>query len=170
MVWNDWDQNSPICPPQPPNQGVNGIVRARKEADRIVEQWGKFEPISKLKKVTKISYPDELDSKKSYFEGAKKSVVVNSYERSNDARKKCLKKHGYSCAVCDFDFGSFYGEFANKYIHVHHLVPLHVIGKEYKINPEEDLIPVCPNCHAVIHMSKSKPYTVAELKAIIKKK
>ena len=25
------------------------------------------------------------------------------------------------------------------------------IGKKYKVNSEKDLVPVCPNCHAVIH-------------------
>lgn len=31
-------------------------------------------------------------------------------------------------------------------------------------NPVEDLVPVCPNCHAMLHSSSSKTLTVAELK------
>jgi len=41
------------------------------------------------------------------------------------------------------------------------------IGKEYKIYPKNDLIPVCPNCHAMIH-SERTAFTVNEIKEIIK--
>lgn len=41
-------------------------------------------------------------------------------------------------------------EFAG-FIHVHHLRPLSGIGGGYVVDPVEDLRPVCPNCHAVIH-------------------
>ncbi|WP_416366797.1 HNH endonuclease [Pseudomonas sp. UFMG81] len=34
--------------------------------------------------------------------------------------------------------------------HVHHIVPLSTIGAEYKLDPIKDLIPLCPNCHAVV--------------------
>jgi 5-methylcytosine-specific restriction protein A len=30
-------------------------------------------------------------------------------------------------------------------------VPLSQVRKEYQVNPATDLVPVCPNCHAVIH-------------------
>ena len=42
-----------------------------------------------------------------------------------------------------------YGEIGEGFIHVHHIIPVSrlVIEKDYKINPIEDLIPVCPNCH-----------------------
>jgi len=35
---------------------------------------------------------------------------------------------------------------------VHHLVPISKIGKKYRVDPIKDLRPVCPNCHAVIHL------------------
>ncbi|WP_240349651.1 HNH endonuclease [Pseudomonas putida] len=54
-------------------------------------------------------------------------------------------------AACKFDFGSVYGEVAKGLIHVHHIIPLSSIGSEYELNPITDLIPLCPNCHAVVH-------------------
>ena len=40
------------------------------------------------------------------------------------------------------------------------------IGKEYLVYPKTDLVPVCPNCHSMLH--KRKPaYSVQELKNII---
>ena len=44
-----------------------------------------------------------------------------------------------------------YGEIAKGFIHVHHLIPLSEIKENYQVNPKTDLIPVCPNCHAMLH-------------------
>ncbi len=50
------------------------------------------------------------------------------------------------------DFSSAYGEdLGQDYIHVHHIVPIATIGESYIIDPINDLRPVCPNCHAMIH-------------------
>lgn len=96
-------------------------------------------------------FPEEIDSPALYVEGAAKRVAVNQFERSADARAKCIEYHGYQCAVCSFDFEEYYGDIGKNYIHVHHVVPLSEIGEEYILDPITDLVPVCPNCHAIIH-------------------
>jgi len=98
--------------------------------------------------------PEELASNEELIEGASKAVTVNSYERNPVAREKCLAHHGYACAVCSFDFQKFYGSIGKHYIHVHHVVPLSETREEYIIDPVNDLIPVCPNCHAMIHSTR----------------
>jgi len=55
---------------------------------------------------------------------------------------------------------------AKGFIHVHHLKPLATIGENYEVNPIDDLRPVCPNCHAVIHMRK-EPYTIDEVRNML---
>ena len=116
-------------------------------------------------------YPDEIDVEnqtKPIYEGAKKSVTVNVYERDDDARKKCIAHYGYRCKVCGFDFVSVYGDIGKGFIHVHHLTPLADIKKEYVVDPTKDLVPVCPNCHAMLHRT-NPPYTIAEMKLKIQK-
>ncbi|WP_202944680.1 HNH endonuclease [Desulforapulum autotrophicum] len=103
-----------------------------------------------------------------FFEGAKQTVTINKYERDHNARKACIEYHGYNCKVCGFDFEKTYGELGRNYIHVHHLIPLSKIGKEYSINPQTDLIPVCPNCHAMLHKSEN-PNDLYSLKKMIQK-
>ena len=99
-------------------------------------------------------------------EGAVKTVAVNAYERNPEARKQCLDAHGVACVVCGFNFGKRYGLVAESYIHVHHLRPLSEIKASHKVDPKEDLSPVCPNCHAVIHLRKP-PFTLEEVRAMM---
>lgn len=110
--------------------------------------------------------PEEIDTAQLYFEGAAQSVVVNSFERNSKARKKCIKHHGCHCSVCDFSFENVYGVIGENYIHVHHVVPLAEIRKEYRLDPIYDLVPVCPNCHAMLHRTQPA-LTVEELKKYI---
>jgi hypothetical protein len=110
--------------------------------------------------------PDEVHPDGQLIEGAVKSVLVNAYERSVTARRRCIEHYGSACIVCGCDFGEFYGRAVRGYIHVHHLKPLSEIGSDYVVDPINDLRPVCPNCHAVIH-SREPPYTVDEVRQFI---
>ena len=114
-----------------------------------------------------IIYPDEIEA--NLLEGSKKEVIVNSYERNPIARKKCLEHFGYNCSVCNINFEKIYGVIGKSFIHVHHLKQISDIKKEYEVNPIKDLIPVCPNCHAMLH-KRNPPYSVDELKDITKRR
>ena len=48
--------------------------------------------------------PEEVDTSKQYKEGATKTVTINAYERNVDARKKCIKHHGYKMFSMLFRF------------------------------------------------------------------
>lgn len=87
----------------------------------------------------------------SMWEGGKRTVSVNFFERSAKARASCIEAHGSRCAICDFDFGEIYGAEFQGFIHVHHRVPVSEVGARYEVDPVRDLAPLCPNCHAVVH-------------------
>lgn len=111
-----------------------------------------------------VDYPED-DEK--LYEGALVTVKANKYERNQKARRECVEKKGYQCLVCGRDFVATYGEIGRNFIHVHHLTPISTIGKEYQLNVDTDLAPVCPNCHYMLHR-KDPPYTIEELKDIIR--
>ena len=114
-------------------------------------------------------FPEILDSSTEIFEGIKKQVSVNKYERSSIARAKCIEAHSCTCKICSFNFEQAYGSLGKDFIHVHHITPIHSIGKSYKINYANDLIPVCPNCHAMLHRKiDGKCYSVSELTELLK--
>jgi hypothetical protein len=79
------------------------------------------------------------------------AMIVNRYERDPAKRLQCLEHYGYDCQICDFSFLNTYGEIGNEFIHVHHIEPLGEVGGEGDIDPKKDLIPVCANCHAMLH-------------------
>jgi len=113
-------------------------------------------------------FPETIESSPEIFEGIKKQVSVNKYERSSIARTKCIEAHGHSCKICKFNFEEQYGELGKEFIHVHHIIPIHSIGKSYKIDYVNDLVPVCPNCHAMLHKKiNGKYYSVVELTELL---
>lgn len=114
------------------------------------------------------TYPDEVKPSDEYAEGATKSVTVNAYERSVLARQACIDHYGFDCVVCGLNFEERYGEVGRGFIHVHHVTPLHEVGREYLINPVEDLKPVCPNCHAMLHRLDA-PHSISELRSRLKR-
>lgn len=121
----------------------------------------------------KPTFANEISpSEKDLAEGNYTKVFVNKYERNWQARKECLKFYNNSsvCQICGIDIAKTYGAKFTGKIHVHHLIPLSKIKKKYIINPVKDLIPVCPNCHMILHSKgKNEVYTVEEVKNFIKK-
>ena len=99
-------------------------------------------------------------------EGAVSKITTNKYERSRLNRTVCLQIHGYTCKICGMNFENVYGKIGKNFIHVHHIEPVSLMGGSYVLNPSKDLIPVCPNCHAMLH-TKNPPYFPEELKKII---
>ena len=109
----------------------------------------------------------ELSEKDVYKEGDVQRVTVNRYERDRKARDACIAHHGLRCAVCDLSFEERYGEPGKGFIHVHHKRPLHRMRASNLVNPRTDLIPVCPNCHAMLHR-REKPYDVEQLRGMLR--
>lgn len=120
-------------------------VLTQKRLRKIGKDWFAVDHIGD------ITIPEEVIEVSQYAEGAYKSITVNAYERSREARDACIAHYKAICAVCDVDLQKRYGDIAKGLIHVHHLVPLSEIKVAYKVDPIKDLRPVCPNCHAVIH-------------------
>lgn len=113
-------------------------------------------------------YPDEAIDTRTFVEGAMQTVTVNAYERSPEARRACLEYWGASCTVCDMDFQSKYGADPVRCIHVHHLHPLSAIGTAHTVDAINDLRPVCPNCHTVLHTT-IPPLSISELRARLRR-
>ncbi|MEG0327805.1 MAG: HNH endonuclease [Erysipelothrix sp.] len=100
------------------------------------------------------------------IEGKRQLIYSYKYERNPKLRKEALRIHGYTCHACGFNFYQKYGEIGKDFIEVHHINPLSEVKAETLVNPRTDLIPLCANCHRIIHRNK-KPISVDGLKKII---
>ncbi len=130
----------------------------------VVQEWGSLMMGMVLALADIV--PVEEQNLQGYNEGDARKIESKRYERNPLNRKLCLAAKGYVCTVCGFDFELVYGELGHHFIHVHHIMPVSRIGPGYRINPIKELVPVCPNCHAMLHRS-DPPIQPEQLQAIL---
>lgn len=102
------------------------------------------------------------------IEGALTKSLVQRRERNPRNKLLCIRIHGQICAACGVDPRKLYGEGGN-IIEVHHLEPLAKLKSPRPYDPVTDLVPLCPNCHRVAHTRHSEPWTINEIKSMLKK-
>ena len=86
-----------------------------------------------------------------FREGEYRTFALGRRERDRGARQACIAAHGTRCAACGISFLEQYGEVGRDFIEVHHLDPLAEADGERDVDPVRDLVPVCPNCHRMMH-------------------
>ncbi|MFH5882569.1 HNH endonuclease [Liberiplasma polymorphum] len=79
-----------------------------------------------------------------------------------------MEYHGTKCRVCGFDFYEVYGERGEGFIEIHHKKPLYKIDGETIVDPKYDLVPLCSNCHRMIHRIKDDSISVEDLDRIVR--
>ncbi len=90
-------------------------------------------------------------------EGEIKEMHIAKCERNPKLRKACIEYYRaqnegrIACVACGMAFGDVYGEIGEGYIEVHHLSPISQIEGVHAVDPKTDLVPLCANCHAMIH-------------------
>lgn len=93
-------------------------------------------------------------------EGRSRIITTKVAERSRKLRLVAIDyftKNGIiKCDCCGFEFNSYYGDkYGVSCIEIHHIKPIFEygsIGLTQSITKAlENLLPVCPNCHRVIH-------------------
>ena len=170
--------------PKQTSTGFDSLVEARRvdlsvEAIVLEDRFSHLftlaeldEARERLAQVPPSGFPEESDApqtigevadSETHQEGSVHRVWVNRYERDPKAREKCIEHHGTRCAVCEIDFERRYGDIGKGFIHVHHLRPLARLKSSYRLNPLKDLVPVCPNCHAMLHR-RDPPYDIEQLR------
>lgn len=95
-------------------------------------------------------------------EGVEHQYNLTKKERNPELRRRCIAYYkslwngDIHCICCGFDFGKAYGELGEGYIEVHHIEPHHTFEGEHEVDPKTKLIPLCSNCHSMIHRVKGK--------------
>jgi len=101
-------------------------------------------------------------------EGIKKIVETKVYDRSSELRQKAINHYTENgdilCNACNFSYKKFYGKIGEGYIEIHHKKPIFKYEDEdLNITIEkalDNVIPVCSNCHRMIHRNWKNPLQV----------
>lgn len=156
----------------PPNRATNywrDGVRPITQAvyNRIVRmaQTGGIAPTTHPTNDLNQGQPAAMESEE---EGQPNQRYVTIYERNPKLRAEAIRIHGTTCKACGFNFGKAYGDYAEGFIHVHHLKPMSTNKGPTTVTPKTDLVPVCANCHAVIHRRRDMTLSIEELRSMMK--
>ncbi len=98
-------------------------------------------------------------------EGRASIVSCTKYERNRTNRAKCLRHFGLVCQGCGELAEDKYGDLGRDVIHVHHLLPVSLMGESRIIDPIKDLVPLCPTCHNVVHR-ENPPVSIERLREV----
>ena len=109
---------------------------------------------------TSVRTPAQRQSRRelAFAEGWAIQVAMNRYERDTNAREACLEHHGHACWVCGFLFRTVYGVLGHGFAFVHHRHPVaqRAVAGSYVVNPKTELVPICGNCHAMVHRTPAR--------------
>lgn len=119
--------------------------------------------------------PDYFDENLVIIEGRRQRSSQQVYTRSVALREQAIKYYSQDgqirCHACGFDFGRFYGAHGEGFIEIHHKQPIVAytqadVEKTIK-DALNNIVPLCSNCHRMIHRNRERMLTVDELIRLI---
>ncbi len=107
-------------------------------------------------------------------EGAETTRSVTVRRRSQRLRDEAIRRFMEThdgrlyCTACQFDFEQAYGERGEGFIEMHHTQPLREADVQgellSQLLEDEIIVPLCSNCHCMIHRYPNDAVTVEELR------
>ena len=167
---------------------TNGEMRAAdKEADNMysfhLKQWTSFLESKAFKELFKKKRSSDEKPKatdtaepakplaspfREETEGERKHIVKETevVRRNPQLRQQCIERYGYQCQCCGMNFAELYGEeLGANFIEVHHLKPISTYEEDgIPENFLENLVPLCSNCHSMIHHIKDSEHPLRDLR------
>lgn len=120
-------------------------------------------------RTTATTYTSSKPKERALTEGEKRHVEFEQAHRNPALRQACIDKYGYQCQCCGMNFAELYGEeLGSNFIEVHHLKMISTFDESRPEDFLENLVPLCSNCHSMIHHGKDGPLTLAELREAYK--
>ncbi|MDQ6960960.1 MAG: HNH endonuclease [Mariprofundaceae bacterium] len=128
-----------------------------------------YDKIKFKKNTENVESPDNFDDPSEFFHTNEGKLRLKTHKK-RERSVKLVKRFkddldSFDCIICGFNFEDVYGKIGKLFIEAHHIKPI----KDMKENTEvtiSDLIPVCSNCHRMLHR-KASPENWELLKNII---
>ena len=147
------------------------ISRALKFYSEFLQS--KFFPRPKAKKLQKASLQKQAEpvtiqksviAERQETEGERQHVEFERAHRNPVLRQCCIALWGYQCQCCGIDMEKIYGELGKHFIEVHHLKPISTYDESRPDDYVDNLVPLCPNCHAMIHHGPDGPLSLHDVR------
>lgn len=155
-------QTDPVLRAENIASGNNRLSQALKQYIGFLES--SFYPRPKDSFKSDKSTAKQLPKEAELTEGAKKHVELERSQRNPELRQLCLAKYGFVCQVCGFNFEKAYGDIGKNFIEVHHLKPISSFEGKHGVDPLKDLVPLCSNCHSMIHHGPNGLMTLKDIR------
>ena len=166
MTTEDWLVNDPHFSISAERRGIE-LVTSDDEISKTCDEIVVPMMAAMAELIGYDEVPPDFESKTfEIFEGAILLSVIKRRERNPRNRLLAIRLHGHRCGICGLDPRETYGA-AGDVIEVHHLQPLAGLSEPKAYDPVSDLIPLCPNCHRVVHSRRPVPLTPAEVSEMI---
>jgi predicted HNH restriction endonuclease len=154
-------------------------VNSHKEAlDYLLRDEFNYEDVkSAIENISSAEGVSILPIEEFVSEGRLRTKSVQIRERSSRLRMIALEyftHHGViSCDCCGFNFPTYYGlNYGVDCIEIHHVKPIFQYGdntvEQTVENALKNLLPVCPNCHRVIHKNNIGSENISDFLAEMK--
>jgi hypothetical protein len=105
------------------------------------------------------------DPNEEYFKEGKLKFRLHLKERKHrlvtDAKTLWNQRQNGKiiCSICSFSFPDTYGEIGKGFIEAHHIKPISELKPDTKVT-KYDVVPVCSNCHSMLH--RHRPWLTTE--------
>jgi hypothetical protein len=111
--------------------------------------------LASLLRTKRQSFRNNMQLEKVAFkkEGRQLAAGGSTRERDPKLRMAALQRYGYACKICGFRFEKHFGDFKDC-IEIHHLDPVG-LRKTPSRTELDRVVPLCPNCHRVIHRNEN---------------
>ena len=100
---------------------------------------------------TKVNSVQQVQEEFGSHTSETEEIEVIHHKTLKELKAECIGYYGAICDICGFDYGYTYGEAYEMEIEVHNIKG--ILGEEIleDTHPIEDLIPICHNCHHILH-------------------
>lgn len=123
-------------------------------------------------KISKSKPEPKIPKFRNESEGERKHITkeMDVIRRNPQLRQQCIDRYGYQCQCCGMDFAEMYGEaLGANFIEVHHLKPISTFETEgIPKDFVENLVPLCSNCHSMIHHIEQSDHQLRDLREAYK--
>lgn len=133
-----------------------------KEVSTIQEVTKKVEPV-----VQKVEQRAETIQQSEIVQEETKVKEESKQLTKEQIKAECIDYYGAICDICGFDYGYTYGEAYEMAIEVHNTKEESVEEILPHTHPIEDLVPICHNCHHILHTHRPA-LTIEQMRQMIK--